>query len=125
MDGFLNNPTSVKFFRLVCDPDPCSEVQRALKCYEMCCDILFNNLTVNDEERKQLVELCPTYRWENEFDAAVVSNNDEELQKFFGNLKDECKFIIENTIDYYAYKAFIVSHVIYKKKTYECNINKN
>lgn len=54
------------------------------------------------DERKQLMELCPRYRWEKEFDAAVDSNNDEELRKFFNNLKVQCKFTIENTIDYHT-----------------------
>lgn len=107
MDGFMNNPASVKFFRGVADPDPSSVAQRSLKCYEMCRDILYNNLRVDDEDREKLVELCPSYRWEKEFEAAVDSNSEEELRKFLNDLMIQCKFDIENTNDYHRYKELL------------------
>ncbi|XP_063703533.1 uncharacterized protein LOC134833219 [Culicoides brevitarsis] len=107
MDGFMNNPASVKFFRGVCDPDPSSVAQRSLKCYEMCREILYNNLQVDDDEREQLVELCPSYRWEKEFEAAVDSKDDDVLRKFLNDLMTQCKFDIENTNDYHRYKELL------------------
>lgn len=106
MDGFMNNPNSIKFFRNVCDPDPNSDGQRYLRIYELCRSILLNNLNYTDEEREELTDLCPTYLWEQRFDAALECP-EKELEPFLNALMAECKLKIETSKEYKRYKELL------------------
>jgi len=106
MDAFINNPTSVKFYRNVCDPDPNSDGQRYLHIYELCREILYNDLKVSDEKREELLELCPSYLWEQKLEAAL-EEPDTELEPFLNAFMTECKFRIENSKEYQRYKEVL------------------
>lgn len=75
-----------------------------IECYELC-DKLLQNTEFKDSLVEELVELCPTFEWEERVNEVLQCNNAEtEFPALLKELKIECINSIECDQNYYRFR---------------------
>lgn len=83
-----------------------SNAEILLKCY-IECERILDNAHVCSKQMEKLIELCPTFHWENKL-MEITNQGMETKRKTISNLKNECIRNLECELDIERFYEYLL-----------------
>lgn len=115
--GIINNEGSKKLLKTFLKIGHRSDKSNALlllECYE-CCDRILADLDSHQQHLDDLLEVCPTFLWEQKINDACEADTPElvnhHLEQVLGALKKECMCNIESDHDFTRFRRELLRKI--------------
>lgn len=115
--GIINNEESKKLLKTFLQIGHRSDKSNALillECYE-CCDRILADLDSHQQHLDDLLEVCPTFLWEQKINDACEAETPElvnqRLEQVLGALKKECMCNIESDHDFTRFRRELLRKI--------------
>lgn len=114
ISALITHPTGSTLFRnfLQIGHRTKSEALIIFECHEMCGKYLQNLHLIHDQSNvDQLMNLCPSFTWEQRIENAIQSGNDNQIIQTLKNLQQECVNSIECLNDYDRFRRELLRKI--------------
>lgn len=116
VSGLVNNPLGNRLFKAflkIGHRHDKSNAMISLECYELC-NTIIENIERYRDHMDDLIELCPSYLWEEKLNDAIESEESEvidRLQSVLDELKLECVQSIESHHDFDRFRRELLRKI--------------
>lgn len=115
--GVIHNEDSNKLLKTFLKIGHRSDKSNALillECYE-CCDRILSDLESHQEHLDDLIELCPTFLWEQKINDACEADTSDEIKRqldvVLNDLKKECLCNLESDHDFARFRRELLRKI--------------